>query len=84
MKLIAFTTFHNSDVSQIVGAHFVIADSDDPNARKEWIEAQVSIVVPTVRNGADLRARVLEKARDALDTLAKDFRRLDENLPRGR
>ena len=73
INLREFTTFHDTKIDKITQARFVIADAD-LSERKEWIEGQVAIDMPTLRNGADLRARVLRKVRDELDTLIKDFR----------
>jgi hypothetical protein len=83
MNLREFTTFHDTKIDKITRARFVIADTD-LSERKEWIEGQVAIDVPTLRNGADLRARVLLKVRDELDTLIKDFQLLDERAQHGR
>jgi len=83
MNLREFTTFHDTKIDKITRARFVIADAD-PNEPQEWIEGQVAIDVPTLRNGADLRVRVLLKVRDELDTLIKDFQLLDEQARHGR
>ena len=78
MQLQELTTYEDKSHLKIVRVHFVIADHADPTKRKEWIEGQISTVLPIVRNGLRLRAEVLEQARDTLGGMAADFQRLYE------
>ena len=78
MKLQEFTAWTNEDGSQIVRVSGRVSTHDDPEEQKEWIAFQFEIDEPTVLNGAILRAKVLEKARDKLDRLARDFARLGD------
>ena len=80
MQLQELTTYEDKSHLKIVRVHFVIADHADPTKRKEWIEGQISTVLPIVRNGLRLRAEILEQARDTLDGLAADFQRLYDRL----
>lgn len=81
MQLREITAIQDSgDPTQIVQVRFTVADSHDPEARKEWIDVQVSVDVPTVRNGALLRSEALYKARDILDRLGRDFEHLGRKI----
>ena len=83
MKLQEFTTTENpADTSQITGVRFLVADHADPNARKEWLEVQLSIDLQTVLNGALLRSKALSQARDILDQLANDYEHLGRTFQR--
>lgn len=77
MKLHEFTSVTDAnDQKKITQVRFVLADHADQDKREEWIAVQISIDVPTVRNGALLRSKALSQARDIIDQLAKDFERL--------
>ncbi|HEX9877734.1 MAG TPA: hypothetical protein VGC50_13865 [Gammaproteobacteria bacterium] len=76
MKLREFTTTESDDGETITAVCFRLADHADRERSKEWIDVQLAIDVPTIRNGALLRAEALEKARDALDQLSRDYSRL--------
>jgi hypothetical protein len=49
MQLQELTTYEDKSHLKIVRVHFVIADHADPTKRKEWIEGQISTVLPIVR-----------------------------------
>ncbi len=78
MKLREFTSETNEDGSRVVRVRARVSDHADREAQGEWIEFQISVDVPTVRNGAILRQEVLMQARESLDQLAKDFRSLSD------
>jgi hypothetical protein len=74
MQLHEFTGFHDNDPSRISRIRIVVADHADPTKRKEWIDALISVDLPTVRNGALLRAEALEQAIEILRQLAADLK----------
>lgn len=76
MKLISVTCHSSDDGEKIVRANVCVADHADLGQRKEWIEFQLEVDLPTIRNGAFLRKEVLEKAHGILDQLAKKFQSL--------
>ena len=76
MKLREFTSETNEDGSKIVRIHARVSDDADRDAQSKWIEFQFTVDLPTTRNGARLRQETLEKARDTLTALAKEFGRL--------
>jgi hypothetical protein len=76
MKLHDFTTFMNEDGTQIVRVHARVSDHADHDEQSEWIEFQIAVEVPTIRNGALLRQEVLLQASESLRSLAKDFERI--------
>ena len=78
MKLREFTSETNEDGSQIFRVRARVSDHADRDEQSEWIEFQLAVDVPTFRNGAILRQEVLETARDTLNRLATDFRRLGD------
>ena len=80
MKLREFTTETNEDGSQIVRASGRVADHGDPDKQTEAITFQFAVDVPTVRNGALLRAEVLSKAQSILDQLARDFAHIGDKF----
>jgi hypothetical protein len=53
-----------------------ISDHPDRAEQTEWIEFQIAVDVPTVRNGALLRMQALEQASATLTALAAGFERL--------
>ena len=80
MKLTQLTTYHASDGSKIARVSGCVADHDDPEKQKEWINFQFGIDLPTVRNGVRLRIEVLKKAKHILDQQEKDLQSiLDQN-----
>jgi hypothetical protein len=76
MKLYELTTTTSDDGARIVLVAGRVADHRDPKEQKEWITFQFSFDLPTVRNGALLRKEVLEKGRDILSQLLRDFERI--------
>ena len=78
MKLHHFTTETNEDGTHIVRARGLVAVQPDRDAQLEWIEFQVVVDVPTVRNGALLRQVVLRRVIDQLRPLAEDFQQIGE------
>jgi|GEM_PF-4513902 len=70
----------SEDGSRIVRVRARVSDHVDRDAQGEWIGLQISVDVPTVRNGAILRQEALMKARETLDQLAKDFRSLSDQM----
>ncbi len=76
MILREFTSETNEDGSKIVRVRGRVSDHADREEQSEWIEFQVAVDLPTTRNGARLREDALEKVRDTLAALAKDFMRL--------
>ncbi len=83
MKLQEFTTIESpEDASKITGIRFIVADHAKPDARKEWLEVQLSVDQQTSLNGALLRSKALSQARDILDQLANDYERLGRTFRR--
>ena len=80
MKLREFTTETSEDGSQIVRASGRVSTHGNPEKQTGSIIFQFEIDEPTVLNGALLRAKVLQQARDTLDQLAKDFERLGDKF----
>ncbi len=81
MKLREFTSETNEDGSKIVRIRARVSDDADRDAQSKWIEFQFTVDLATRLNGARLRQKTLEKARDTLMALAKDFGRIaDEAL----
>jgi hypothetical protein len=78
MKLQQLTGFHDGESNKITRIHFIVADDPDPAKRKQWIEAHIAVDLPTGRNGAMLRATVLDAAIDILRPLEKDLTRVGE------
>jgi hypothetical protein len=78
MDLYELATTTDATGKQLVSCRIAIADHADPAARKEWLDAQIAIDLPTVLNGALLRAAALRKVRDELHRLAIHF----ENIGR--
>jgi hypothetical protein len=78
MKIQETTLYDNDAGDRITRVRLLVADARDPDKRTEWIDVQVSVDLPTVRNGALLRAAALEKARDILARLAQDSRNLGD------
>lgn len=76
MQLREFTSETNQDGARIVRISARISDHPDRAEQSEWIDFQIAIDEPTVRNGAILRIKALAKVRDTLDALAKDLQRL--------
>jgi len=72
-ELIAETTEDGATIQRVVAR---IADHPDRAEQSEWIEFQISVDVPTVRNGALLRMQALRQASATLTALAADFERL--------
>ncbi len=77
MNLQEFTAINDlNDPTKIIQVRFSVADHSDQEQQKEWIAVQLSVDLPTVLNGAFLRSKALEKARDILAQLVKDFEHL--------
>jgi len=76
MKQFRLTTITNEDGTRIVHAAGRIADHLDCDEPPEWIDFQIAIDEPTVRNGAILRTKILEQVRDTIDQLITDYGRL--------
>ena len=76
MILREFTSETNEDGSKIVRVKARVSDHADRDAQSDWIEFQVAVDVPTRLNGALLRQEALEKARNTLIALARDFGRI--------
>ncbi len=77
MKLIEFTAIEGpADKDKITCVRILLADHDDPDARKEWLEAQFLVDEQTVLNGALLRSKALYQVRDILDQLASSYEHL--------
>lgn len=74
-ELTAETTEDGTTIRRVVAR---IADHPDRAEQTEWIEFQIAVDVPTVRNGALLRMQVLEQASATLTALAADFQRLGQ------
>ena len=55
-----------------------MADHADPAKRTEWIDVQIAVDMPISINGALLRAEVLAKARDILDSLQTHYERVGQ------
>ncbi len=73
MILREFTSETNEEGSKIVRVRGRVSDHEDRDEQSEWIEFQFTVDLPAVRNGARLRQEALEKARDTLTALAKEF-----------
>ena len=82
MKLMDFVTVDSDDQKTIKSVRFLVADHRDRERRTALISAQISTELPTVRNGALLRAEVLRQARDILEALAADYERLGRQVDR--
>lgn len=81
MRLVEITAIHDaSDPTRIALVRLRIAAGGDPQPT-EWIEAQIAVDVPTVRNGALLRAEALKQVRDVLGRLSENFERLGRPSP---
>ena len=81
MILREFTSEANEDGSKIVRVRARVSDHAERGAQSEWIEFQFKVDLATRLNGARLRQNTLEKARDTLMALAKEFGRIaDEAL----
>jgi hypothetical protein len=80
MKMREFTSITQDDGDRIFRVAARISDHPDRAEQSEWIEFQLAIDAPTIRNGAILRREALEKARDVLDQLAKNFQRLADRV----
>ena len=78
MQLREFTSETNQDGSKVVRVAARISNHPNYDEQSEWIQFQLAIDVPTIRNGAILRREALEKARDILFQLAKDFQQLSD------
>ena len=78
MILRDFMSETTEDGKQIFRVQARVSDHVDRGEQTEWIEFRFSIDVPTVRNGAILRREALEKAREILAQLARDFERLGD------
>jgi hypothetical protein len=78
MHLYDFTSETDKDGSKILRVHARIANRRSRDEQSEWIDFQFAIDVPTVRNGALLRAEALSKASEILRQLASDFQRLGQ------
>ena len=78
MHLYGFTTETDQAGARIVRVSGCVADHPDPEARTVSIAFQVGADVPTVRNGALLRAEVLRTVLDTLRSLERDFQMLGE------
>lgn len=78
MKLLSLTCTDNGH-RNLTSVAFVVADHPDPAMRKEWLNGQFAIDVPTARNGLLLRAEVLRQARDKLDALARHYEHLGQS-----
>jgi len=76
MNLYDFATTTNASGEQLVSCRFSIADHADQAERTEWLDAQIVIDLPTVRNGALLRAEALRKASGELRRLADHFEQI--------
>jgi hypothetical protein len=76
MQLFNLTTTVNADGIDIVRAAGRIADHPDYDEQQEWIDFQISIDEPTVRNGAILRIKILEQVRDIIGQSIKDYENL--------
>ncbi len=64
MKLYEFTCLTNEDDSKIVRVSGRISNHSDPAQQTEHITFQLSVDVPTVRNGALLRSEALKLVSD--------------------
>ena len=71
-----FASTTDASGEKVVQVRFSIADQPDQAKRTEWIDAQLSIDAPTVRNGALLRALALRKASDELLRLSGHFEQI--------
>ena len=71
MQLQYFTTW--DDGKRITRVSFLIADHAKKDERTEWIDAQLSLELPIVRNGALLREEVLNILGEKLVQLAKTY-----------
>jgi hypothetical protein len=80
MKLLHCSTADNLETGKITAIHLVIADDLDPAKRKEWIDAQVAVDLPLIRNGAILRREALEIARGHIDQLIQDLRNIEHRV----
>jgi hypothetical protein len=76
VNLYEFATTTDASGEQLAICRFSIADHADPAKRSEWLDAQIAIDLPTVRNGALLRAEVLRKASGELRRLADRFEQI--------
>ncbi len=82
MLLREFTSETNEDGTRIVRVGARVSDHADRDEQSEWIEFQVAVDVPTIRNGALLRREVLHKVRDTLDRLAAGFGHIADQVQR--
>lgn len=80
MKLREFTTITSEDGSQIVRVSGRVSTHDDPEEQAESITFQLEVDLPTVLNGAILRSKVLEKVREMLLPLQKDYERVGDKF----
>lgn len=79
MKLYDLMTTTNEDSSRIVHVSGRISDQPSSEEQKETITFQFEIDLPTVRNGALLRAEVLDKVSEISRQLAVNYRTLSDS-----